>query len=38
MAIQALFRQLDTDMSNTINFNEFKQAFTGASMSDAELR
>ena len=24
IAIQILFRQLDTDMSNTINYNEFK--------------
>ena len=25
-------------MSNTINFNEFKSAFTGANMSDIEMR
>jgi Ca2+-binding EF-hand superfamily protein len=25
-------------MSNTINFNEFKQAFTGANMPDQEMR
>ena len=33
-----MFRQLDTDMSNTINYNEFKQAFVGASISEKEMR
>ncbi len=37
-AIAQLFRQLDTDMSNTINFSEFKQAFIGSSMSEPEMR
>ena len=33
-----LFRQLDTDNSNTINFAEMKIAFAGANMPDSELR